>query len=357
MHALERHEFSRVRAMARQDKLDCAAAAVVDGHSPGHVWVDDPAAPAAALVDTPEGAYLLGLPRDDFAQALADFIVDWLRPGGQGEDWWWFSLRCSEPEWAAAIREVLPASRTAEEPREFYLCERAPVGEPQKIPAGYELIHVDRRLLQREDLENVDRIRRAEISSFGSIDAFLEKGFAFCVRHEDELASWNVCDCVSGARAEIGIHTVEGHRQRGLASAVATAAVQWGLSHGFDSVGWHCHAFNTASAATAVRAGFRKVTDYTAFKICARPADADVLKATAALIEHRFQASTTWYDRAFEAVATCGPTASYLLANRQRRAQHALRAACACAFSGQAEAGTNFLDDAIDLAGIWQGGY
>jgi len=358
IYALEKHQFGRVQPLAQETILACAAAAVIDGTSPGQVWVDDAATPVAALVDTPEGHYLLGSPPDDdFPQALTDFIAGTISPGGRGKHWWWFYLRCGSGEWAEVMKKVLPTGRTAEEPREFYLCDDITVDWRVRIPAGFELVRVDRSLLQRDDVKNTDRIRRWAESNFGSVEAFLEKGFSFCVRRADDIVSWCCCDCVSAARCEVGIHTAEGFRRRGLATVAVAAAVEWALSNGFDSVGWHCHAFNVASAATALKSGFRKVTDYTAFKICAKAVDADVLNGTAALTQHRFQESADLYSKAFQAVASSDASVSYLLGSREERAKYSLMAACAFSLSGQPEAGTGLLDDAINLAGCRQGGY
>jgi len=39
-------------------------------------------------------------------------------------------------------------------------------------------------------------------------------------------------------------------------------------AHGIDTIGWHCDADNAGSIATALKAGFHKVTEYPTYYVC-----------------------------------------------------------------------------------------
>jgi hypothetical protein len=175
--------------------------------------------------------------------------------------------------------------------------------------------------------------------------------------HDNMIVSDCSADNVSARRCEVGVHTAEGYRQRGLATLTVAAAVDWALSNGFDQVGWHCLRYNVASAATARKVGFRKVEDYSAFLICAKPADAYVLKGNLCLIRHEFIKAAEWYEKALRAVASAGGSASNLLGRREDRTRYLFQAACAQALAGQRESGIEMLAAAIEAAGYRQGGY
>jgi RimJ/RimL family protein N-acetyltransferase len=358
IHKLERSDFEKVRPLVRQVPLACAVDATLDGTCPGDVWVDDPVDPTAAVVDTPEGHYVLGNARDgSFARSLAEFVKATLGPGGRGEGWWWFYLRCPSEDWAEAMRKVLPVDRTAEKPREFYVCEDVSFDWQGNIPAGFEFVRVDEQFLARDDLVNIDPIRRRARSNFGSFEGFLEKGFAFCMLHDNEIVSDCAADNVSARRCEVGAHTLEGYRKRGLGTLTVAATTDWALSNGFDQVGWHCLRYNVASAATARRVGFRKAADYTAFLTCAKPADAYAVKGNLCLIRREFAKAAEWYEMAIRAVASAGGEASNLLRRPVGRAMYLFQAACAHALAGQRESGIEMLAAGIEVAGYRQGGY
>jgi len=75
--------------------------------------------------------------------------------------------------------------------------------------------------------------------------------------------SWSLADCRSGDACEIGIHTAEPYRRRGLATLTAAATVEYALSNGFSTVGWQCSEDNLGSIGTAEKVGFERERDYT----------------------------------------------------------------------------------------------
>jgi RimJ/RimL family protein N-acetyltransferase len=290
-------------------------------------------------------------------RSIATFIEDTLAPGGRGESWWWFYLRCPSEEWADVLREILPEERTVENLREFYQCEKVIFDWRGKVPAGFELLRVDEQILARDDLINIERIRRWAGGNFGSYKVFLKRGFAYCIVRENKIVSVCCADNASGRRCEVGVHTDEDYRRRGIATLTVAAAVDWALSNGFEQVGWHCMQSNIASAATARKVGFQKIGDYSAFKVCARPADAYIQKGNMCLLREEFADAAQWYRMALRAVTAVDESASYLLSRREDRARYAFQAACALALADDREAGLESLSAAIEMTGYRQAGY
>ena len=77
-----------------------------------------------------------------------------------------------------------------------------------------------------------------------------------------QIVSWSVADCRSGDACEIGLHTAESYRRRGLAANTAAANVEYALSHGFSLAGWQCSEDNLGSIGTAEKVGFELERNY-----------------------------------------------------------------------------------------------
>lgn len=358
LHKVERPAYERVRPLVGDNPLALAVSATLDGTCPGAVWVDDPADPAAAVVETPEGEYAVGDPATPgFGQSLRALIADILAPGGRGEKWWWYYLRCPTPEWAEAVRRVLPVDRMVEEPREFYVCRQLALDWRERIRPGFELHQVDEQFLARQDVRKVGQFRDHARDNFVSVEQFLDRGFAFCLVHHGEIVGHCSADNASGRMCEVGVHTAQDYRRQGLATVVVAAAVEWALMHGFKQVGWHCLRHNLASAATARKVGFEKAADYVAFKVCVKAADASAQKGNLCLMDGDYLAAAGWYERALQALAEDGPGASHLLERPEAVNHYLLQAAVARALADQPIAAGALLDRAIEAAGYRQGGY
>jgi RimJ/RimL family protein N-acetyltransferase len=107
-----------------------------------------------------------------------------------------------------------------------------------------------------------DHLRSEMCSERASVEDFVAKNFGICLVYADEIVSWCLSEYNLGPRCEVGIETVAAYRRRGLGTLVARALVEHALAHGYSQIGWDCWADNRPSAATAQKAGFRKVSDY-----------------------------------------------------------------------------------------------
>jgi GNAT superfamily N-acetyltransferase len=123
---------------------------------------------------------------------------------------------------------------------------------------------VDGPLLQKEHLGNIDRLIEEVLSEAPSIDHFLGHCFGVCAVKDDELVGWCLSEYNVNQRCEVGIETLEDHRNLGIASAMTTALIEEASLRGYSQVGWHCYESNPASIATALKVGFRKSLEYPA---------------------------------------------------------------------------------------------
>jgi hypothetical protein len=114
------------------------------------------------------------------------------------------------------------------------------------------------------------------VDGWHSTDDFLQNGFGYCLIHDDTIASWCIADAVLGERCEMGVTTDAGHRRRGLAAVVVSAAVEHCLERGFHEIGWHCLRSNAGSIAVGHKVGFeieRAYDGYSSFLPAENPSD------------------------------------------------------------------------------------
>jgi RimJ/RimL family protein N-acetyltransferase len=271
MHELERDRYAAASFLfAALSTYNLAAAAVLGGTAPGQVWVDDPAEPRVALIRSPEGYYLAG----DAGRALAYSALKETLPHHA-------YLIVDPPAWAGVLDRIWVNRAARRHPR-LHLVLRSFCldGWRDGVPAGYCVVPVDADLLARTELKNHDQVA-GWVDGWPSTEDFLCKGFGYCAlcNREPAIAAWCIADAVLGARCEMGVTTDPAHRRRGLAAAVASAAVEHCLERGFAEIGWHCLASNVGSQAVASKVGFeieRAYDGYSSFLPAENPADLTV---------------------------------------------------------------------------------
>ena len=146
-------------------------------------------------------------------------------------------------------------------PRVLYTARRrSNVGETS-IPPGFCIGPIDRSILNRTGLVNLDSVVDEIVGEWKSIDDFLQKAGGFCVLKDEEVVCWCTMEYLSAGKCGFGIETVEGYRRRGLATCTAAACLDSALDRGLTSY-WDSWEDNIGSIGVARRLGFEKVEDY-----------------------------------------------------------------------------------------------
>jgi RimJ/RimL family protein N-acetyltransferase len=171
-----------------------------------------------------------------------------------------FILDVSTSKWTQQFAIIFPKKIPILIPRRYYTCKQLKWTQP--VPEPFTIMQIDRTLLGNSSLSVPDHIPSWINSNWGSLEAFLENGFGFAMRHQNQLVSWSLADCISGIRCEIGIQTLPEYRRQGLATLTAAATVDYALQHGFTQIGWHTSEDNIGSIKVAENVGFDRSTDY-----------------------------------------------------------------------------------------------
>lgn len=208
---LDPKDYWRVKSLgAAASEIHLSVAAVIEGAAEGEIHVDDAAYPTLAVLDGPEGTYLLseGALSPRAVQALADHL----------EDWAYLHVTGSEPPGMA-----LPNAFMLRHPRLVFSLP-LDVSPPRALPSGYEVV------------------READ-------------GWGHRVYRGEQEVSRCLPDVILDDRAEIGVWTHADHRRRGLASHALSATLLAAGAAGISRMGWHCHASNAGSIALARSVG------------------------------------------------------------------------------------------------------
>jgi RimJ/RimL family protein N-acetyltransferase len=219
--------------------------------------------PRAAFTWRKQRYYLAGATdNQEFNRALAGLVVELIdrQRLASGAGLW---VLYYEPEaWELQLVGMLGEYAPMRAERQHYQCRAMQNEWPSRLPEGFKVQLVDRELLEREYLANLESLLSEMASERESTEDFLDKSFGVCVLRGEEIVGWCLSEYNSAGRCEVGIEVLKPYRRRGLGTAMTGALVEHALSEGVSHIGWHCYAGNAASRATARRAGFRRVQDY-----------------------------------------------------------------------------------------------
>jgi GNAT superfamily N-acetyltransferase len=356
-HRLKRDEYDCVIPLLEGIEHALIVKAVAEGTAPGEILVDDPNLPRTLFASTPEGYYLLGESRNEaFNEELAELIKAEIVPVGKSDGWAVIYLHYHPNNWKSRLQTSLGQMTPVMDHQRYFQLGEIKVDWRELVPEGFHIQKVDEGFLNQSQLKNAGALKRQAVSNFKSIDGFLEHGFGFCMTNEDEIVCWCMADCVSGHRCEVGIRTVEGYRRRGFATITVAAAMEYCRANGLSQVGWHCWNSNLASAATALKVGFREIRDHHAFIIWLRKIDALLVKGNLALMSNRFSEAGSHFEKAFQ-LKELPDEESFLLAGAKEEQLYHYHAACAWALAGERQLALANMGTALDIGGFRQGGY
>jgi RimJ/RimL family protein N-acetyltransferase len=260
IHELSPRRYDKVADLFALLDEHLVVAAVLAGETPGQVFVDDPAAPRAAVLFpwNRHRVCLAGVPdNDSFNEGLAEMLAArYTQPAGEASE---FVVYYAPDTWDAHRAELVPGSITAL--RQYYRLD-GPPAEPPPLPPGLTLQPIDAALLANTRLRNLAQLIEEVHSESHSLADFLSRKFGYCALDGDLLAGWCLTEYNHGDRCELGVETLAQYQRQGIGTATVCATIAEARVRGITRTGWHCWQRNTASAALARRAGFAHVKDY-----------------------------------------------------------------------------------------------
>ena len=243
------------------------AQAVTSGRISARIFVDDKSAPSAGVITYKSRILCSGnVTRHGFIHELDDWFSKEINPAHleAGNDAYLVCYSCVE--WEAALEGLFDGCKIHHGERQYYEIRDFQPAASVALPEGYSIQMITHEFLS-SGLKGLDALREEMCSERLSVDDFLEHSFGLCPVYDGEIAGWCMSEYNVDRRCEIGIATLEKHQQKGIATLATRHFLTEAYHRGYTRVGWDCWKGNSASGATARRAGLRLVEEYTAMVV------------------------------------------------------------------------------------------
>lgn len=134
-------------------------------------------------------------------------------------------LVCDDTAWVTALAGILRPRAVVPDRRLLYKYTEPPRPWHGSIPVDYDILPVDRDLLE-SSAAIPERIARWFEHNFGSQAGFLDRGFGAAAIQANRIVAWCLSDSVVGDRSDVGVETEEPHRRKGLAYCTTSKALE-----------------------------------------------------------------------------------------------------------------------------------
>jgi RimJ/RimL family protein N-acetyltransferase len=240
---------------------------VLDGHTLGRVYVNDPTNPRLAVLWTLMDTVLLaGQPDERHFPALRQLILEEMLPDARSRYIPHFTLTAGQPEWPTYFPALFPDQQLAEVPRHAFHFVQQQVKWREILPPGMRLQPLDETFLAQNELENINAPVGWVRSFWPNTAAFAQHGLGFAVVDGTKVASWALSVYAGKGAVELGVETAVSHRGQGLATVAAAACLEACAERGLTPH-WQCDAENTPSLRLAARLGFVIERHYRAHRL------------------------------------------------------------------------------------------
>jgi L-amino acid N-acyltransferase YncA len=336
IHKLETGEYVMAQRVLAPLNIHLAVTALLEGSSPGEIYVDDSSDPKSVFAWTMHRFFLAGEDNNhEFNEEVKTFFSERIYPEWREKGLEGFTLYFASESWGDVIKDVILRDKhPVGDTRQYYEFKDLNHDWREMLPEGFSLLPVDKDLLANEHLKNLEDLVEEMKSERPSAEAFLENSFGFCIVPGSELAAWCLSEYNSAKRCEVGIETQEEYRRRGLATITTSALVEAAQMKGITQIGWHCYAGNQASIATALKVGFEKVLDYPSVWAVFDETINLAVNGNACFERQDFGGAVEWYEQAI----LHGDPPVWVYWN----------AACAYAHLDDIEPSFRFLNQAVD---------
>lgn len=250
MIELSSNEFKKIVSLIKNIEHNRALLySVVESKNNGRVFVDDDINPKSAYIDGEFGfSFLVGNEHNDkFNNDITNFIFDDILVNTENKELVLFP--CSK-EWKTKLDKLLLNKEVKTIHRKIFKFNKSKYElfreKERCLPEGFHLKAINRKLV------NQFRINEEILES--------SSRFGFVVVNEKDNISECSAIAVGGGEAEIDIMTNEKYRNKGFATIVAIAFIDYCLENNLIP-NWSCWPFRKESIALAKKLGFEEQED------------------------------------------------------------------------------------------------
>lgn len=263
---IDESHYQRMRPLFKGLEHNLVIESVMEGNTCGFIYADDAYTPSAALLwNRQEAMFLAGDPSaSQVLPGLHSLIHNVIVTEARQRYIPLLSLQVQPDEWETNLPGILEGLQYEKTYRRLYLLKQMGFNYRYGLMPGYSILRIDEKLLEG-DLVNRDQVLGWIESFWPSTQAFMERGFGFCVIGRYAVASWCLSVFHSGNRFELGVATDEAYRNHGFASLAAAACLEYCLNNDLVPE-WHCWEDNTPSVKVAEKIGLEQRLSYPAYR-------------------------------------------------------------------------------------------
>lgn len=248
--SLERQERLRVLPLIENVKHELTVECVINGTSPGAVYVDCADEPRSCFIKTPECNVLAGDAHNaEFNNGIKEYIG------------YYDQLTCDGDDWAKVVPDLHPNVALLEYYRESYCLHCSKRLDYPSSSGTLEYVYPS--MLGKIAYTNKDML--LDWINIVSVEEYGGLCLAAIIVIDEAIAACSAVDCVLGTRIEIGVKTAREYRRKGYGITAVSALINESLKNGISEIGWHCVEANVGSNAIARRCGFTEVRKYTSY--------------------------------------------------------------------------------------------
>lgn len=264
MYELSKLNYNKIKPMIDRKVSSNAFLSVIDGYSPGAVFVDDLENPITALIWS-NGVAGFGVAGNrlseyfsmNFLPFVNNFLASFLKEQGHTR----FEVNCIDETLNTSFSQLISTKNPDKWEQNLYAYDN--------LNQGYSKCEQDKKIhiVNKELLEstvNTDLIKETITQYWDSLDDFYLHGIGYCCLEDNIAVSLSYTSFISDSFYEIGIETLEHYREKGYAYIASSSVLNEVISR--EKVPfWECCDDNIASIKTAEKNGFRKKLAYTCF--------------------------------------------------------------------------------------------
>ncbi|MDZ5473565.1 GNAT family N-acetyltransferase [Bacillus sp. 31A1R] len=244
--------------------------AIVDGNSPGRIFVDNVDSPKSGLIwqGNNDGFYFIGDENnEEFNKNLNQLIETVIAPQAREMNLEWFEGISNHPGWYVTIKEVFAHKTLGSWNQKVFTLEEKnyQLQNEKDIEANYEIKRITRELYYDQSIINLEFLHAKLHDFWPNPEDFFDKGKGFCAMYENKVVSVCFSALIYEQYHCVDIETLKDHRGKKLAQKVAHYFVRECLEHKLTPY-WDCMEGNKPSVALAEGLGFTNSFNYVGYE-------------------------------------------------------------------------------------------
>ena len=250
---LDKKDFYKVKSLIKNSNHELSINAVINGTSPGEIFVDNCEKPLSALIMTSECKVVAGNARNNL-----------FNEGVRGKLDFYDQLTCDDHEWEDHISELHSNVAIRKYTRRYYELEKLKFTDYINcLDPKFTIEHVSVGNLNILNYENSDKIR--DWIKLEDTSKFNDYCLGSYIRQDNKIVSMSLVDCIVDNRIEIGVKTEKEYRNNGLGAIACAATISASILNGIERIGWHCVDTNIGTIKIAEKLGFKLIKKYSSF--------------------------------------------------------------------------------------------